>query len=395
MLFGEYQLTIYTIIALFVLLTLLSYILRKTAIFTRDKMIKQIIISVATLLGIVLILLTLPITDNSKQTLLSFLGILLGATIALSSTTFVANGMSGMMLNIIKPFKTGDYIRIEDKFGKVSSIKILHTQIQSIDRDLINIPNLKLVSNPLVTISTSGTIISATVSLGYDTPWKHIEKNLIRAAERTNLESPFVHVTELNDHAVTYKVGGLLRDISGLITKKSDLNKAVIDALHEDGIEIVSPTFMNQRVYEKNAVFIPSCPICETKENIHAPSDEYVPKMSTEYIIFDKAIGAELVKKINMTMERLEVKSADFRSLFNTTSNADMFVTEQEKTEYIEKQKAELESSFKIMKKTFEKEDDKTPDAIKLKTLQYVDSRLIEMDNEMEKLLEKLKGNID
>jgi len=98
---------------------------------------------------------------------------------------------------------------------------------------MINIPNLKLVSNPLVTISTSGTIISATVSLGYDTPWKHIEKNLIRAAERTYLESPFVHVTELNDHAVTYKVGGLLRDISGLITKKSDLNKAVIDALHE------------------------------------------------------------------------------------------------------------------------------------------------------------------
>jgi len=152
---------------------------------------------------------------------------------------------------------------------------------------------------------------------------------------------------------------------------------------------------MNQRVYEKNAVFIPSCPICETKENIPAPSDEYVPKMSTEDIIFDKAIGAELIKKINMTMERLEVKSADFRSLFNTTTNTDMFTTEIEEVELIEDQKVELESSFKTMKETFEKEDDKTTDAIKLKTLQYVDSRLEEMDNEMEKLLEKLKGNID
>ncbi|MDA0525311.1 mechanosensitive ion channel family protein [Methanococcoides alaskense] len=395
MLFGEYQLTIYTIIALFVLLTVLSYILRKTTILTRDKMIKQIILSVATLLGIVLILLTLPITDNSKQTLLSFLGILLGATIALSSTTFVANGMSGMMLNLIRPFKTGDYIRIGDEFGKVSNISMLHTQIQSIDRDLINIPNLKLVSNPLVTISTSGTIISATVSLGYDTPWKHIEKDLIRAAERTELESPFVHVTELNDHAVTYKVGGLLRDISGLITKRSDLKKAVIDALHEDDIEIVSPTFMNQRVYDKNAVFIPSCPACDTKENVPAPSDEYVPKMSTEDIIFDKAIGAELIKKIDMTMESLDNKIAEFRSLFSTTPNADIFTSEQEEIGSIENQKAELGNSFKTMKETFEKEDDKTPDAIKLKTLQYVDSRLEEMDNGMEKLLEKLKENID
>ncbi|NPE29562.1 mechanosensitive ion channel family protein [Methanococcoides sp. SA1] len=391
----QYQLTIYTIIALFVLLTLLNYILRKTAIFTRDKMIKQIILSVATLLGIVLILLTLPITDNSKQTLLSFLGILLGATIALSSTTFVANGMSGMMLNLIKPFKTGDYIRIGEEFGKVSNITILHTQIQSIDRDLINIPNLKLVSNPLVTISTSGTIISATVSLGYDIPWKHVEKDLIRAAERTELESPFVHVTELNDHAITYKVGGLLRDISGLITKRSDLKKAVIDALHEDAIEIVSPTFMNQRVYEKDAVFIPPCTACDKKENVPAPSDEYVTEMSTEDIIFDKAIGAELIKKIDMTFERLDDKSSKFRSFFSTNTNADMFAAEREEIGSIEKQKVELTDSFKAMKETFEKEDDKTPDAIKLKTLQYVDSRAEEMESEIEKLIEKLKVNVE
>ncbi|NOQ48129.1 MAG: hypothetical protein GQ576_03165 [Methanococcoides sp.] len=72
-----------------------------------------------------------------------------------------------------------------------------------------------------------------------------------------------------------------------------------------------------------------------------------------------------------------------------------MFVTELEEMESIEKQKVELGNSFKIMKETFEKEDNKTPDAIKLKTLQYVDSKSEELDNEMGKLLEKLKENID
>ncbi|MCD4821947.1 MAG: hypothetical protein K8R11_07740 [Methanococcoides sp.] len=117
--------------------------------------------------------------------------------------------------------------------------------------------------------------------------------------------------------------------------------------------------------------------------------------MSTEDIIFDKAIGAELIKKIDMTMESLDNKSADFRSLFSATTNTDMFASEQEEMESIEEQKVELGNSFKTMKETFEKEDDKTPDAIKLKTLQYVDSRAEELENEIDKLLEKLKENID
>jgi len=71
-----------------------------------------------------------------------------------------------------------------------------------------------------------------------------------------------------------------------------------------------------------------------------------------------------------------------------------MFSTERKEIESIGKQKVELSNSFKAMKETFEKEDDKTPDAIKLKTLQYVDSRSEEMENEMGKLIEKLKENI-
>ncbi|WP_305064494.1 hypothetical protein [Methanococcoides sp.] len=71
-----------------------------------------------------------------------------------------------------------------------------------------------------------------------------------------------------------------------------------------------------------------------------------------------------------------------------------MFATERKEIESIGKQKVELVNSFKAMKETFEKEDDKTPDAIKLKTLQYVDSRAEEMENEMGKLLERLKGNV-
>ncbi|MDD4498381.1 MAG: mechanosensitive ion channel, partial [Methanosarcinaceae archaeon] len=159
--------------------------------------------------GLALVFLSLPLPEESKQSFLNLLGIIAGASIALSSTTFIANAMSGMMLRLIKPFRVGDYIESEEVFGRVTDVQLLYTRVQSVDRDLITLPNLKLVSNPLKTIRTSGTVIDTTVSLGYDIPRQEIEKNLVLAAENTGLETPFVHVMELGDFSVTYRVGGL------------------------------------------------------------------------------------------------------------------------------------------------------------------------------------------
>ncbi|RNI13771.1 hypothetical protein EFE42_06545 [Methanohalophilus sp. RSK] len=102
----------------------------------------------------------------------------------------------------------GDYIRSGDIFGRVTDKTILYTRIQSEDRDLITVPNLKLMSNPLITIRSSGTIISTNVSLAYDICRQDIETALLKAADEAGLEDSFVHVLELGDFSVTYKVGG-------------------------------------------------------------------------------------------------------------------------------------------------------------------------------------------
>ena len=107
-----------------------------------------------------------------------------------------------------------------------------------------------------VTEATRGSLI--TLSLGYDIHHDEIEKFLIQAAGSAGLVEAFVRIRALGDFSVTYEVSGRLGDTKTFLGSKSALHRAVLDSLHRNGVEIVSPTFMNQRQIAGGSVFIPS-----------------------------------------------------------------------------------------------------------------------------------------
>lgn len=107
----------------------------------------QVIMVGLSLLGLLVIIVSLPIGDVARGQLLSLLGILLTAMIALSSTTFIGNAMAGMMLRAVRSFRAGDFIRVEEHFGRVSERGLFHVEIQTEDRDLTTLPNLYLVTS--------------------------------------------------------------------------------------------------------------------------------------------------------------------------------------------------------------------------------------------------------
>lgn len=99
------------------------------------------------------------------------------------------------------------------------------------------------ITSPVKVIDKDGTIISTTLSLGYDVHHRQIEELLKRAAEHVGLTDAYVHVIKLGDFSVSYRVSGFLGEAKTLLTCRSNLNLAVLDTLHEAGVEIVSPTF--------------------------------------------------------------------------------------------------------------------------------------------------------
>jgi small conductance mechanosensitive channel len=250
---------------------------------------RQLIMICIWLFGLILGVLIMPVGDQMRGQLLGFVGILLSATIALSSTTIVGNAMAGLMLRSIRNCGVGDHITVGEHFGRISSMDLLHIEIQTEDRDLTTLPNLYVVTNPVTVLRESGTILHVEVSLGYDIQRQKIEAALIDAAERTGLEKPFVQIRHLGDFSVSYRVAGLLTDISKLIAARARLRSNTLDALHESGIEIMSPSLMVTRPLNNGQQIVPTVSRNEPEVEDLADPDE---------LVFDKARQAEELEEL-------------------------------------------------------------------------------------------------
>lgn len=269
---------------------------------TDKGMIRSLLLFCIALIGAIAIVLALPMGTELKGQVTSLIGIVLAAALSLSSATFLGNAMAGIMIGMVKKFKPGDFIRINEIFGRVSEKGLFQTEIQTIDRDLITVPNLFLANNPVKVTRSSGTFISATCSLGYDVPRIKVEKCLIKAAEKAGLADPFMYIMELGDFSIVYKIHGLIKDVERVLSAKSKLYAMMLDELHNANIEIVSPNFMNQRQVGE-AVFIPAKP---KKHEIEEAKK--LDNLKAEDLIFDKAEEAQSIEKRKEKIQEVSVK---------------------------------------------------------------------------------------
>ena len=293
-----------------VLFALVLFIFLNSWIFNRMKSVspgrnvtKRTITFAIVLVGMLVFILTLPIDKNIKGQILSFLGIIISAGIALSSTTVLGNLIAGIMNNSMNRFRNGDLIRINELQGRVTRKSAFHTEIQLEDSNFMTIPNLYIASNPVKLTRKVNTVISTTVSLGYDVPRSRIEEALKEAATAAELSDPYLYITQLGDYSVTYKIHGFLKDAKKFFSANSLLNAKVLDVLHEKEVEIVSPTFMNQRRVEGQKFIPPTI--------VQAP--EQGKEESPEDLIFTEANEAEKIENKKDYLVRVDKKKEELK----------------------------------------------------------------------------------
>ena len=284
-------------ISTFVLTGIWYLLYKRKILFAREhRIFNPLVFVFLVLMSVIAGILTLPISDVSRGQLLSLIGITTTGAIGLASTTFIGNAMAGFMLKIVSNFRPGDFLKVENIFGRITEMGLFHTEIQTEDRDLATLSNLYLVKNPVKVIRSSGAFISSEISIGYDVSSKKVQTLLLEAAESTGLAESFVHIKALGDFSVSYKVSGFLKDIKTILSSHSKLKGNILEIFHKNNVEIVSPNFMNQRQLVTNDKMIP-------KGN-HQSSTEVNSNHSTpEDLIFDKADEAETKEK---RKERLE-----------------------------------------------------------------------------------------
>lgn len=264
----------------------------------------QLIMVGISCVGILVLVIVLPVDARVRGQLLALIGIIISVTISLSSSTFLGNALAGVMLKSVRNFRSGDFVKVGEHFGRVSERGLLHTEIQTPSRDLTTLPNLYLATTPVTVVQSSGTIVDATVSLGFDVPHGKVRTLLLEAAQKAELAEAFVQVLELGDFSVTYRVAGLLADTKLLLTFRSRLRVAMLDCLHQGGVEIVSPNFMNVRDFDLRHDFVPEKTAPTAAPTAEAPVD----------VVFDKAEDAQSMAEMRREREALKAENAELQA---------------------------------------------------------------------------------
>lgn len=326
-----------------ILLTLTILLLINSWIFKKlksDKLssniIKNSIVTFVVLIGIIAFILSLSIDKALKGQILSFLAIVVSAGIALSSTTVLGNLIAGIMNNSMNRFKNGDLIKIGEFQGRVTKTSIFHIEIQLEDSNFITIPNLYIATNPVKLTRKTGTVISTSVSLGYDIPRTIVEESLKKAAILTGLSDPYVYITNLGDYSVLYKIHGFLEDSNKYFSTNSLLNANVMDVLHNKKIEIVSPTFMNQR-NSNEKTFIPM----DSSKN-KTLGNKQIP----EDLIFDEAIKSENIETNKDQLKELSIQKEFLNEKRKDLKNEDEIQKIELSIEKIDELKSKIKKSI-------------------------------------------------
>ena len=294
------------------LIVIILFLILNSWVFSKMKSVKEsthivrrTISFVIILIGALVFILSLPVEQNIKGQVLSFLGIIISAGIALSSTTVLGNLIAGIMNNSMNRFRNGDLIKVADFQGRVTRKSAFHTEIQLEDSNFMTIPNLFIATQPVKLTRKTNTVISTTVSLGYDVPRNKIEQALKEAAN-------------------------------------SLLNAKVMDLLHQKEIEIVSPSFMNQRRVDEQK-FVPPVIVQEPE----AKKEE-----TPEELIFTEANEAEKIENKKDYISRIEKKKQELKERLKE-------LKEEEEIERVKSILKRLDETREKIQKDIEEQDEK------------------------------------
>ena len=246
------------LVALFTwyLLRLIRYIFRKVAdgtipiegfrpswAGTTQKLVSFFVVVLAALIAY-------PYIPGSESDAFKGVSLFLGILVSLGSTGLVSNVVSGIMLTYMDAFQVGDMVMIGEQAGFVVKKSVLTTQLKTRTNRVVTIPNSNVLTHQVVNLTSPdspGIVVTSTVGIGYDVPWRQVEALLKQAALRTagvqSPPEPFVLVRALEQFSIAYEINAYLERGMRLYIIEAELNRNVLDAFNNAGIQIMTPAY--------------------------------------------------------------------------------------------------------------------------------------------------------
>nr|WP_221276991.1 mechanosensitive ion channel family protein [Deinobacterium chartae] len=134
-----------------------------------------------------------------------------GIALGFAAQDILGNLIAGVTLLLDRPFRIGDWIRVEAWEGQVVRITLRTTRIRTRDNSFVSIPNSKIANNDVANLSEGGPLrVSDTLGVAYATDLDQARQVLLGALAQTQGvladPPPRVAVDALADSSVNLKL---------------------------------------------------------------------------------------------------------------------------------------------------------------------------------------------
>ena len=170
-----------------------------------------------------------------------------GLAVALSLKDQLSNFAAGVLIILFRPFKVGDFIRVNGFEGIVREIKMVQTSLSTPDNEEVVLPNSVVMTNS-ITNRSSLPLCRAQVVVGVDyaCDLKAAKAAVLRAAiehplcVQTEERPAVVYITNLGDSAIEITLWAWTQE-ENLGPFRFSLNEQVVENLRAANINIPFP----------------------------------------------------------------------------------------------------------------------------------------------------------
>ena len=170
-----------------------------------------------------------------------------GLAVALSLKDQLSNFAAGALIILFRPFKVGDYIKVNGFEGTVSEIKMVQTALRTPDNEEIILPNSVVMSNSIINRSSMPLCrVQVVVGVDYACDLKAAKAAVLKAATehplcvQTQGKEAVTYITNLADSAIEITLWAWTNE-ADLGAFRFGLNEQVVENLRAANINIPFP----------------------------------------------------------------------------------------------------------------------------------------------------------